>query len=178
MKSVMQPFSLKKPTLEDLSLTGAWVLWAVIIGLLPLWGGWLVMIIKKQGPQLDDFVSSGEFALYTAATIAPAVFTVLISYKQRGIFPFGFTILLLSLIVLIYSVLVFGGVFPSGASEDTVGAAAMAWLTIPSYLLAIVLGTVVFHIEKEVVAYSPNELESMQLDQMRKRMSLPAGGEQ
>ncbi len=62
-----------------------WLAYTLIGGLTPIWCGYLFLRIFSQHPTWDQFTEHGEFALYTAAIIAPAFHTVSRELKVPGL---------------------------------------------------------------------------------------------
>jgi hypothetical protein len=50
--------------------------------LMPIWGTYFVLKLHQQPFHLNDFVKHGEFALYTAAFLAPALQLVVSNIKS------------------------------------------------------------------------------------------------
>ena len=104
------------PTLQDLNwdlgkriLT--WGVWQLFGGLLPLWGGALILFAYGQDFHFRDYTENGEFMLYSAALSASALFVL--SRELRPPFPFPYRALLGLLVIacLGTSVVLFAAVF-------------------------------------------------------------------
>jgi hypothetical protein len=50
-------------------------------GLFPLWGGYLLFKLYHRVPSIENFTDHGEFAIYSAATLAPALYYILKDMK-------------------------------------------------------------------------------------------------
>jgi hypothetical protein len=51
-------------------------LYTAVGGLAPLWIGWIALTFFRRSPTIADFARNGEFALYSAAVLAPALYIV------------------------------------------------------------------------------------------------------
>jgi hypothetical protein len=89
--------------------TAKWLFYTLAGSLLPVWGSCLLLKLFSQKIQWTDFFRHGEFALYSAAIITPAIYLIL---KEKFNIPFlrrhlcGF----LAFSFLIFSTLIFAGV--------------------------------------------------------------------
>ena len=89
--------------------TGSWLFYTLTGILLPVWCSCLLLKLFSQKIQWIDFFRHGEFALYSAAIITPAIYLIL---KEKFNIPFlrrhlcGF----LAFAFLIFSTLIFAGV--------------------------------------------------------------------
>ncbi len=89
--------------------TAKWLFYTLAGSLLPVWGSCLLLKLYSQKIQWIDFSRHGEFALYSAAIITPAIYLIL---KEKFNIPFlrrhlcGF----LAFAFLIFSTLIFAGV--------------------------------------------------------------------
>src|SRR5437588_3999549 len=68
---------LKTSESQDWWESSSWLLYNLIGGLLPMWGGLLLLYIFGHHDRWQQLISRGEFALYSAALLAPAVYVVL-----------------------------------------------------------------------------------------------------
>lgn len=69
--------ALRLPNKQELYRTAAWLFAHLFCGLMPLWGSWLLLKLAKQSTGLSDYVSHGEFCLYTAALAGTTLFMIL-----------------------------------------------------------------------------------------------------
>lgn len=89
--------------------TSKWLFYTLVGSLLPVWGSCLLLKLFSQTIQWVDFFKHGEFALYSAAIITPAIYLIL---KEKFNIPFlsRHVCGLLALAFLISSTLIFAGV--------------------------------------------------------------------
>lgn len=97
--------------------TVKWLLFTVLGSLLPVWGSWFLLRLFSQEIRWIDFFKDGEFALYSAALIAPALYLILkenfkIPFLQRHLCGF------LAFFFLICSLLIFSAVTALSANES------------------------------------------------------------
>lgn len=90
-------------------LTIGWLFATTIGGLLPLYAGMVLVKLLNQPVSLSDFFRNGEFALYAASFIAPALYQLFRDLKNP--FPHRMILGLLSVVLLMVSTVVFAGVF-------------------------------------------------------------------
>jgi hypothetical protein len=100
--------ALKYGTRKDWWRSFIWLVFTVIGGLVPLWGGWIILNLFGRQVSWFDFVRHGEFALYAAAFITPAFY--LISKEATGTFPQRQFLLLVGLMGLLVATVIFAGV--------------------------------------------------------------------
>lgn len=86
-----------------------WFLFTIVGGLLPVWGGAVLLWIAPGNVHWLDFASHGEFALYSAALLAPAIYIV--TAGPGGVpFPSRTFVVLIEIILLLLAVLAFSGI--------------------------------------------------------------------
>src|SRR5262249_51646085 len=89
--------------------------------LMPIWGTYFVLKLHRQSFQMNDFVKHGEFALYTATFLAPALQSIVRNIKD-GKYVLGtgsvlFALMGLLISVDIYSAVVGGVKYPQDLDE-------------------------------------------------------------
>ena len=118
--------------------SGVWLGFTLVGGLLPLWGGSLLLAIVSRGDRWLDLISNGELALYSAAFIASAVHLIAKEgdepFVQRPFF------LLLAVCGLLFAGIVFAGMatiryaFPTLSLDRSV----ILWLSVPLFGASVV----------------------------------------
>lgn len=83
------------------------LLYTVLGGLLPVWVGMIVAGLFSDSARLIDFASHGEFAVYSAATIAPVIY-LMVHERQVVPFPRRAVFVLVTITCLVLSVAFFG----------------------------------------------------------------------
>jgi hypothetical protein len=89
--------------------TSKWLAFTLLGGLIPVWGGMLLFRLFSIKFGFATFSSNGEFALYSAAMIAPACYLIVKDYKD-SIFIYRSIFTLISLGCLLVSTILFAGV--------------------------------------------------------------------
>ena len=88
---------------------------------MPIWGTYFLLKLHHQPFHIDDFAKHGEFALYTAAFLAPALQLVVQNIKDsRYVLGTGavlFAVAGLVVAVTVYSGVVVGAPFPESLDE-------------------------------------------------------------
>lgn len=100
---------LKSTSLEHRTEAGYWLGFAILGGLVPIWGQILLLPLFSQSFHFVDLVRHGEFVLYAAALLAPSLYLVVkdvtdTKFVRRPIF------VLVALIGLFASALLYAGV--------------------------------------------------------------------
>ena len=108
-----------------------WITAVVMGGLLPLWGGYLMLLLFSQPVTLSDFASNGEFALYSAAFLTPALY--LVGRDVRDPFVHRQLFMLGGILMLIISVLLFAAV--TAAATAALGAAQIGGIQLDRNML-------------------------------------------
>jgi len=57
------------------------LLFALVFGLLPVWGTMLLLRVLSRSIRWDDFVVHGEFAIYSASLVGPSLYQI---WQLRG----------------------------------------------------------------------------------------------
>lgn len=139
-------------------------------GLAPLWIGWIVLALTHGHPQVIDFASHGEFALYTAALLAPAIYLIV---HERSETPFTNQALfvLLALAGILVSVAAYGLVAPETSKVMTfsnLDRASLADLSVDLFLGSVVYALLVSTLDnvrttppvRDIVAQQQRDLEA------------------
>jgi hypothetical protein len=86
-----------------------WFVYTLVGSLLPIWGSWLLLPVLSQSVNWSDFVRHGEFALYSAAFLSPALYLItrdvaLAPFVHRQLFALS------TIVLIVCSALLFAGV--------------------------------------------------------------------
>jgi len=65
--------------------TFSWLFWTLVGSLMPLYGGYLLLMALQKEPDFFRFVDSGEFAIYSATMLAIAFHIIIKDYKTSTI---------------------------------------------------------------------------------------------
>ena len=96
--------------------SGKWLLFVVIGGLLPIWGGYLLLIIFSQPTALWNFASNGELALYSAALLTPALY--LVGRDVTDPFVHRQMFMLFGMLLLVIAALLFAAATAAGTTQN------------------------------------------------------------
>src|SRR5438876_1135465 len=89
--------------------TFEWLFYTMLGGLLPVWGGAILYRFFVGGATLLHFASHGEFTLYSAALLGPAIYIV-VKEREEVSFPSRGSFVLSSIIFLLVAALIFAGI--------------------------------------------------------------------
>jgi hypothetical protein len=73
---IRRPRAFKNVNRSHLSDAGIWLFYNLAGSLAPVWFGLLILETFKRKPGWADFSQHGEFALYSAAMLAPAFYVI------------------------------------------------------------------------------------------------------
>jgi hypothetical protein len=125
---------------ESLLLT----LFTVVAGLAPVEIGWILLKVYSQNPTLERFAHNGDFAIYSAAVVAPILYLIVkehrVPFANRAVYT------LVSIVILLFAVAAYAAVAPV-----TVGIAPnlrpdmgfLAPITIWAYVVSVLFALLV-----------------------------------
>jgi hypothetical protein len=85
-----------------------WVAYNFLGSLMPIWGTYFLLHLYDQPFVLNDFAKHGEFALYTAAFLAPALQQVVKSIRNQK-YVLGTGAVLIAVTGLVISAIIYSG---------------------------------------------------------------------
>jgi hypothetical protein len=110
---------LRDSAKEHWTDTLLWFIFTIFASLLPVWGSYLILRLFSLPIVFYDFVRNGEFALYSAALLAPALYLIVKEFGPP--FIHRTTFVFLAVFALFVSGLVFASV-TAISSTSTVSA--------------------------------------------------------
>lgn len=117
-----------------------WLGFTLLFGLLPLYGGALFLWFLSSELSLRGFVDHGEFAIYSAGLLAPALFIVVREYHAP--FPQRAFWGLISIVLLVLVMIVFAAASAADAAPDVAKNVNRISITAASVILySLALGT-------------------------------------
>jgi len=162
MRTVGLIAAVKQSSWEDWKETLYWLGFNVLGGLLPTWGSALLLRLRGQQLVYSDFAKHGEFALYSAAFLAPALL-VIFRYVKRSRYVLGAGSGLMAVSGLLVSALVYATA-ASASANPTDHAIDVG------YLVAFSTGLLVFSlIVALLVAFVENQATNLNLQQVESR---------
>lgn len=163
-------FKFKEITLEDCKVLGTWLLCYIAASLLPIWGGYLLLLIKDgKAPPLGEFTHDGEFALL-AASLLGTLFYMLFRDSGSGRFPLTSLFGPLGLILILGSGLVFAGAILAGRGTPAVSLGVVTGLSIFIYIGAFGLAICVVLIEQQIARHEWREVSQRQESELADRV--------
>jgi hypothetical protein len=153
---------VRKPTSRHWYESLGWIFATVLGGLMPLWGSYLLFLIKGKTPQLTEFIIHGEFALYSAAMLSAACFLIMREWPT-GYFPMRIIFGMTAVAGVVVSALVFAGAFEASLTPTTPPTLDVEFLksfSLYFFSLAFVLSYVVTLIDLVGVSIDPQELQA------------------
>ena len=123
---------------ENWSDGGNWLLFTLIGGLLPVWGGAIILVLFGNEVSFASFTDHGEFAIYSAGLLASALLVVMREYRAR--FRERAILGLLSLVLIIIATLIFTAA-SAGENETTlnVNRTIMRNASVTLYCITVIL---------------------------------------
>jgi hypothetical protein len=165
-------YAVQVASWENWRDTISWLGFNVLGSFMPIWGSFFLLRLSGQAFVIRDFMKHGEFALYTAAFLAPALQLIVRNLRnKRYILRTGSVLLCLA--GLLISAIVYAGVVtmtgPPGFSAQRLNEEFLfrtSWIIFPASLI-FVLGVTLLQNQME----NPNvpEIEESQEAQLRKR---------
>ena len=96
--------------------TIVWFLFTVLVSLLPVWGSCIIFGLFSLPIEFQAFIKGGEFAIYSAALLAPVLYTIMrelgAPFRPRTIVG------LFAIIFLMISVILFAGVTSTARTSE------------------------------------------------------------
>jgi hypothetical protein len=123
----------------------SWLAYSLIGGLLPLWGGLLLLYLFGHHDRWPQLISHGEFAIYSAALLAPAVYVILKQIPASG-FVHQQAFVLLAFVGLLVSAILFTGVTILAESDSTflrLNQDALFRISVPLFVVSLAFAFVV-----------------------------------
>ena len=128
---------------------------------MPLWGTCVLWCLHSQKFAFSDFLSHGEFALYAAAFLAPALQQVLRNIKETK-YVLGPGSVLVAVAALVVSVLIYSGVQPPQPVDEHI---LLTWslILLPASVLFSVMVTLIENqmADPDVAGSEKRELERL-----------------
>lgn len=131
-------WALRGVTREHVRDTFEWLLYTGLGSLVPVWVGILLFLMFYRPIPWMDFLGHGEFALYSAALIAPSLYLVVTDreeapFPRRGLFVLG------AGVVLLFSVTLFAGITVLIRADliQRIDDTVVAWLSLLLFFVSI-----------------------------------------
>ncbi len=143
-------FVFRQSTMEDWKDTAYWFGFHVMGALMPIWATVVVTVFLRQPVSLFDLAKNGEFALYCAALIAPAIL-IIIKYSRKHRYVLGpgsafFAIAVLLLAAFIYAIV---ASFTTRHEEKALNLDLVVRVSYALFAVSLVLSAIVAFIENQ-----------------------------
>jgi hypothetical protein len=168
MRTVGLIAAIKQSSWEDWKETLYWLGFNVLGGLFPTWSSALLLRMRGQQLVYSDFAKHGEFALYSAAFLAPALL-VIFRYAKRNRYVLGAGSGLMAVSGLLVSALVYATA-ASAAATPTEHSIDMAYLVAFStglLVFSLIVALLVAFVENQATNFNLQEVESRQQEELR-----------
>jgi hypothetical protein len=171
-------YAVQVASWESWRETISWLGFNVLGSFMPLWGSFFLLRLANQPFVFRDFMKHGEFALYTAAFLAPALQSIVRNLRnKRYVLRTG--PVLLSFAGLLISAIVYGGVAmmtgPPGASTQKLNEEFLfrtSWIILPASLVFVFCVTL---IQNQMENPNVSEIEESQRVELRRRFERKVG---
>lgn len=162
--------SIRQSSWDDWKETLYWLGFNVLGGLLPTWGTALVLRLRGQRILFADFARHGEFALYSAAFLAPALL-VIFRYARRSRYVLGAGSGLMAVAGLLVCALVYATATSAAInpSEHSVDVPYLVNFSTSLLVLSLVLALLVAFVENQAMNLNLREVDSRQREDLKKK---------
>ncbi|MFT3878765.1 MAG: hypothetical protein QM703_03780 [Gemmatales bacterium] len=143
----LTPHKYRRPSWTEIGDVSIWTVLTLALGLLPTWLLLLVQILTKKNPDLSDYVSHGEFALYTASILSGTLYIVSRN-NPSGYFPMRPLLITVIVILIILSTLLSTIIYVKDSS--IIDTNLYAKLTIPFFIAGMIVSAASLILEKQI----------------------------
>lgn len=158
--------------------TMSWLGFNVLGSLMPIWGSFFLLKLGSHAFAFRDFMIHGEFALYTAAFLAPAFQLIARNLPdKRYVFRTGS--LFIALAGLVISALIYAGVVTITSSSGSPQKLnewflfRTSWIIFPASLIFVLCINLV---QNQIENPPVSEIEESQEAELRKKFEQKLGG--
>jgi len=156
-----------------------WLSYTLIGGLAPIWCGYIILKLLSHRLTISQFTEHGEFALYTAALVAPAFHTLGRDLKVPG-FKGRQLLLLLSVCCMLLAVCIYVAVssaYISNALSNEINQDFLAYGTVVLFVLSTVLAFCVTVLDYARLSSDPRDVLAGQREELKKDFTQLQGEE-
>jgi hypothetical protein len=147
-----------------------WLCYTLIGGLAPIWCGYIILKVLSHHATMGQFTEHGEFALYTAAIVAPAFHTLGRDLKIPGFRGRQF-LLLVSVCCMLLAVCVYVAVssaYMSTSLPNEINQAFLAYGTVVLFILSTGLAFCVTVLDYARLSSDPRAVLDGQREELKK----------
>ncbi|QYR20981.1 hypothetical protein KZ483_25110 [Paenibacillus sp. sptzw28] len=150
-------------TSEQWKSTSLWIFYTLLGSLIPTWGGIVLLVIFNKLQDWSVFYKNGEFILYSAGLLAPALFVLIREAKRPGFqFMAIISVIMLLLTGLLYSAIALFG-FKIIQSDIKINMGVLAKISLFLFVLSVFIAFLAELLSK--IQQDPN-VEGMRLREM------------
>ncbi len=174
--------AVRQSSLEDWKETLNGFGFNVLGALLPSWGTALLLPLFGHELLYGDFAKHGEFALYSAAFLSPALFVIL-RHMKKGRYVLGSGFALFVVAGLLASALVYAGVTSAApianattmSNSQSLNDRYLVVLSTLLLLFSLVVTMLVSFVENKTATFNMQEVESQEQDKLREKFEKKRG---
>lgn len=147
-----------------------WVGYNALGSLIPIWGTYFLIRLHRQHFQMNDFVKHGEFALYAATFLAPALQLVVRNIRDSR-YLLGTGAVLAAVFGLLISVVLYSGVVVGVKSPQEIDEVFLFWTSIGLFALSLGFAVLVTLIENEQLNPNVRKTEAAEQSILNEKFS-------
>ncbi|MDQ3816154.1 MAG: hypothetical protein M3362_00510 [Acidobacteriota bacterium] len=150
--------------------TSKWLMYTLLGGLIPVWGGIVTFRLLSINYNFGTFTSNGEFALYSAAMLAPACYLIAKDYKDT-VFVYRSVFIFICVFCLLFSAILFSLVTAvNGIGKEKLPIKFDADFLRTSTLYLFIVSIIIAYIATAVDSYRilPEDIRDMRQDAINK----------
>jgi uncharacterized membrane protein YhaH (DUF805 family) len=155
-------FTIRSASWRSWWQTLLWVGYNLLGSLMPIWGTYFLLQLHHQNFVLNDFIKHGEFALYTAAFLAPALQLVVRNIRDAK-YVLGTGAVLFAVAGLVVSGIIYSGVVVGVPSPQQIDESFLFKVSIILFASSLAFAVLVTLIENQQL--NPNVTKSEADDQ-------------
>lgn len=150
MKAPAFLFIFRQSTKEDWKGTAYWFGFHILGALMPIWATACILMFLRQPVHLFDLAKNGEFALYSAAFIGPAILAI-INYSRKHRYVLGPGSAFLAIAILLLSAFIYAIVasFTTRHEEGVLNMGLVVRVSYALFSISLLMSLLVAFIENQ-----------------------------
>lgn len=147
-----------------------WIGFTLVGGLMPLWGGAIILALPEGSVPWQELIKHGELSLYSAALVAPALYIV-VNERFTVPFPSRAWLVLAGLVLILSAAFLYGGVTALNVGVIAVAVednSVIGWST-TIFLLSLAFVFVISLVENVRIYVNPQTAASARQHELEKR---------
>ncbi len=170
-------YAIKSASWEDVRETAYWLGFNVLGGLMPIWGTFVLLRIYGQEIRYADMARHGEFALYSAAFLAPAL-QIIFRHVRSTKFVLGAGSGLVGIAGLVVAALSYAGIATAllrPTEAPPLNLSFVVRFSTGLLILSIGFALLVAFVENQSINFNIRELERKSEDELKARFQARIG---